>query len=128
MSMQLEDFTAAARRLFKDGDRLFQGQCYMTAAHLFGLAAECAIKARLQRVGQEARLHLPDLVQRASRSLQGREAPGLRQLLKSPAYMTGWQVDNRYWPDGAIDGDRCCDYRDQARRTLHAAQIGGVAP
>lgn len=123
-----ENYAQAARRLFTDGDSLFGKQRYMVAAHLFGLAAECAIKAKLARQGREARVHLPELIDKASLSFQGREAQGLRQLMRLQGYMAGWCVENRYWADQAISAEQCTTWRDQARRTLLAAQLGGVAP
>lgn len=123
-----EDYAQAARRLLADADSLYGKERYMSAGHLFGLAAECAIKARLARQGREARVHLPELISKARMSLQGRVAPGLCQLMCAPGYMAGWKIDNRYWADQSISAEQCSVWRDQARRTLHAAQLGGVTP
>lgn len=122
-----EDYQAAGRRLFHDGNHLYERARYGTAAHIFGLAAECGIKSCMGDIPggdrELPRKHLPDLIADAKRWLKGKRKSGMAQLLKKHDYMHGWYIDNRYWPDEAFAEQDCRRYRDDARRTLSA---GGV--
>lgn len=54
----------------------------------------------------------------------GRTQRGLYQLLNSTGYMEGWTIDNRYRGDDAFDVEMAERYRDHARRTCRAANLG----
>lgn len=133
-----EDYHEAAQRMFHDGDHLLNSDRYGTACHLFGLAAECAVKSRLKVVAQASgnagsqmadtvpRKHLPDLVSDAYKMLSGRRVSGrggLLQVLSMPKYMEGWRIENRYWQDASFDEPTCAMYRLHARRTLSSVGI-----
>lgn len=38
--------------------------------------------------------------------------------------MDGWQIGNRYWADEAFSAEATQRYRDHARRTCVAAELG----
>jgi hypothetical protein len=126
----VECFPQAARRLFEDGELLRNNQRFATACHLYGLAAECALKACMKGVPGNSRQlpyrHLPEIANDARRWLTSKRHKGLLQLLGNVEYMRGWDVQNRYWSiDYFTEGD-CVRFRDHARRTLYAA-LPGVA-
>lgn len=59
-----DDFPAAARCCYADGELLFREQRFANASHLFGLGAECALKTLLRRHSGAAAvsaIHLPAL-------------------------------------------------------------------
>ena len=122
-----DDYPAAGRRLYQDGDHLWAERRYGSATHLFGLAAECAIKAAMKNVPPSDRKlpheHLPELLTQARRLGWGRRYQGLLQLIAHAEYMDGWYINNRYWPDGAFDEASCTRFRDHARRTLIASGV-----
>ena len=121
-----DDFAEAGLRLFKDGDHLFREKRYGTATHLFGLSAECALKACMQNLLSASRTlprcHLPELADRARLWFKGRRRSGIGQLLKKANYMEGWKIDNRYWQNAAFSRDQCFLFRDHSRRTLYAIE------
>ena len=124
-----EDYRAAAPRLFQDAERLSKADRRATACHLYGLAAECALKHHLQSIqGAEASVpwvHLPDIAERMRLHLEGRrrDSGGLRHLLKLDDYMRGWSVHNRYWSDSDFDACQNDRFQEHARRTLIASGV-----
>ena len=121
-----DDFAEAGLRLFKDGDHLFNEGRYGTATHLFGLSAECALKACMQNFLSASRTlprcHLPELADHARLWFKGRRRNAIGLLLKKADYMAGWIIDNRYWPNSAFSRDQCVLCRDHSRRTLYAVK------
>lgn len=45
-----EDFLDAHRRHLSDADRLFQAERWANADHLYGIAAECGLKALMEKL------------------------------------------------------------------------------
>ncbi len=122
------DYADAAVRCYRDGDTLFRQRRYPNATHLFGLAAECALKLLLEKIPGMQEIphkHLPDLRDSVLRNLSRRGNEGIRQLLNSNDYMERWDIANRYWPERAFSEQTCETYRDHSRRTLHAIGIRG---
>ena len=124
----MDDYREAAMRWLQDGDCLLRSNRFGGASHAFGLAAECAVKHAMDRLpGGERELprrHLPDLIDDGKRWFSGRTQRGLYQLLNSTGYMEGWTIDNRYRGDDAFDVQMAERYRDHARRTCRAANLG----
>jgi len=91
------DYADAAVRHYQDGDTLLQKQRYPNATHLFGLAAECALKTLLAKIpGAQGvpHRHLPKLRDDALRMLSRRSNNGVRQLLNRSDYMVDWDIAN----------------------------------
>lgn len=127
MAEPRDDYPAAAQRCLADGELLLQEGRLANATHLFGLAAECALKVLLESHSgvSEVRLaHLPKLRDHALKTLHRRQDGGIQQLLNKADYMDGWAIDNRYWPDAVFSEERCRLHRDHCRRTLIAANLG----
>jgi len=126
----MESFPEAARRLFEDGNFLRDKQRFATACHLYGLAAECALKACMQAIPGSARelprKHLPELANDARRWLNRKRHRGLLILLTKKDYMDGWDIQNRYLAAACLTDDKCTQFRDHALRTLEAAQRSGM--
>lgn len=126
-----EAYAEAAVRLYGDGISLHAKNSVATATHLYGLAAECALKECLRHFVKSTadmpHTHLPDLVNDAKRLAAGRKFKGLIGLLSKGDYMDGWRVDNRYWATATFSAAQCNQYREHARRTLIAAGLGGIA-
>ena len=124
----MDDYKQAAVRWWRDGDCLFQSERYGGASHAFGLAAECAVKYAMDCLpGGERDLphrHLPELIDDGKRWLSGRARCGLYQLLNTQGYMEGWNIANRYWADKAFSAEAAGRYREHARRTCKAADLG----
>jgi hypothetical protein len=94
------DMPAAARRLLVAGDRLMTAQPEV-AGYLFGLAAECAVKAiatgipslRQDEIFYE---HFPKLRALLRDAARGRMGGRLLRLLAHDGFMNGWHVSMRY--------------------------------
>ncbi len=103
----MEDYAQASLRLYTDAETLYKAspKRLATACHLYGLAAECAIKAFIERQPGCSSVpfkHLPELIDDAKRLLNGRAASHLLHNISSANFMAGWQVANRYWADSSF--------------------------
>jgi len=119
-------YADAANRCFADGDVLHGEKRYANASHLFGLGAECALKALLRGHPGLAAVpykHLPELRDDVLRMLSGRQYNGIRQLLNVNDYMRDWEIGNRYWPSEAFSSETSALHRDHCRRTLYASGV-----
>ncbi len=121
----LDNFALAGKRLHDDASVLFGRQRYGTASHLFGLSAECSIKAfMVQQPGQQnaPRKHIPELLDDAKRLLSGRSRSHLLNLISSPDYMAGWEIGNRYWSDAQFNHDQCKKLKVDSEKALRCQQ------
>ena len=117
----MENYAESGIRLFNDGKLLHDSKKFATACHLYGLAAECAIKAFLENQTNCTKIpfkHLPDLVDDAKRLLSGRVQAHLFNLISSPNYFDGWKVENRYWAVHCFDQQKANLYKVQSQRTV----------
>ena len=93
------------------------------AAYLFGLAAECALKAVAARIsgGNTEAIqyaHFPKL-RTALRQLQtGRQSAGLRRLVESDAFMNQWAIDIRYARNEDIHGKPVLEWQTHATEAV----------
>lgn len=126
--MAEQNFQEAGRRLYNDADCLLNKQRHATASHLFGLAAECALKVCMDHVpGGDRELpkkHLPGLLNDAKTWLKGRKRRHLFQVINHPDYMHGWHISNRYWPSSEFTEEKCRKYRHDAYQALTAMEGG----
>ena len=119
-------YAEAALRCFQDGNTLYGQQRYPNASHLFGLAAECALKVLLSNlpgVDEAPHTHLPQLRDDVLRMLSRRSNNGVRQLVGKSNYMDQWDIANRYWPAEAFGKTSCEIHRNHSRRTLYATGV-----
>jgi hypothetical protein len=121
----IESYADSAQRLYiaavvleADGDPI-------TAGHLFGVAAECALKATLQqaniRIDRSGgfRCHIPQLLQQilaqgATRHMV-RILPTISSLV---ALGVEYSIDTRYAADASIDLTRCNVWRAETEAIL----------
>jgi len=120
------DFEIAAARHFHDGDLLHNSACYPTATHLYGLAAECALKQYLRKLpNKNVKIpwdHIPHIANSVARQINKKKDKKLYDLVTNKNYFIAWQVSDRYLPDSYFNTENCQLYRKQAQRTL--AQTG----
>lgn len=113
----------SARRHFQDANALLGSSRQANAGHLFGVAAECGIKAllvasrvpvddegsidRLPNVrGKGFKEHMPNLAQ-ALKDLMGnipdsRRATTYLSTLHDLEQFSDWRVEHRYWRDSVL--------------------------
>jgi hypothetical protein len=102
------------------------------AAYLFGLAAECAVKAILERCGvrpvQPRRedpffAHFPELKKLLEDRVEGRGATALKPFVTKD-FMADWDIVLRYAPKSEIVGSAAYDrryerWKEDAQRALN---------
>jgi len=129
------DFKAAARRHHDDAHFLLGDNRWANADHLAGLAAECALKAIIQRApfgaptnpkgipvwGQPSRtlaFHINKLWQELAQSLSGHSATAFAALLAGPPPFATWEVEDRYSDGLAITQPQATAHAGAARQVL----------
>lgn len=131
-----ENYQEAAYRMFEDAETLTKNGRLGTPDHLYGLAAECALKAVLVAVGvmsipmtQQQRViykvHADQIWCEYSTAISGRTALSVNPT--NP--FSGWNVSHRYESDATFDSARLRVHRDGAReamRVLESAETSGV--
>ncbi|MCZ0737716.1 HEPN domain-containing protein [Phreatobacter sp. AB_2022a] len=121
-----ESYREAALRHYDDAHRLAESGHLDGAGYLVGYAVECAIKSAIEatRPAAEApHLHLPHLLERAKKALQGRRKHPLFTVIEKQGFMAGWAVEARYAANGETDTDSYERWRTDATRTLGAADL-----
>jgi hypothetical protein len=96
-----------------------------TAGHLFGVSAECALKATLERANividkkSPYRCHIPALLQQILTKGQGRQMTGIVQAIAALKTLSAeYTVDTRYAADGNIDAARCTLWQAETETIL----------
>ncbi|MDD5276064.1 MAG: hypothetical protein PHR16_08280 [Methylovulum sp.] len=102
------DFKNAYDRHQKDAEILFDKKRYANADQLYGLAAECALKAVMIRLDPALANQNGDLVDKNDRKhidklwghfrlfLNGRNAPSYLAHISNSNPFSTWQIDDRY--------------------------------
>src|SRR5688572_29447848 len=101
------DLKEAAHRHYGDAKLLQDSRRFSGAGYHYGLAAECAIKAKLSDCGvrdDDAAmwLHFPALIGTARQVAQGRAGGSLAAILNRPNLMSGWAIRMRYARNGMV--------------------------
>lgn len=114
------DYSAAARRHFKDADLLNANGRSVNAGYLYGYVAECGLKALLVwhgyptdaegSVGRNApnfKLHVDALVDATTFPgvqlyLNGRSGAQYLAMIPSISDFSDWRVDHRYYRDSEV--------------------------
>lgn len=101
------------------------------AGYLFGIAAECAVKAimrdsAMRPLSPEARrddpyyAHFPQLKTMLRNSAHGRRAGELRRWSEDPNFMRDWDTDMRYAPAKDIASSDVARWRESAEQAIGA--------
>lgn len=117
----MDNYQKSGRRLHIDANHLMDKQRHATACHLYGLAAECGIKAFIEAQPGRQNIphkHLPSLIDDAKRLLGGRTRAHLLNVISAPDYMAGWRVDNRYWDEACFTPAQCAKYKADSNKVL----------
>ncbi len=107
------DFRDASERHFNDGELLLSKNRLANADHLFGISAECSLKAVMVALGMATskagtprdrghKVHMPELWAAFQSFSQGRLASRYLEPLEKLNPFVDWQVDQRYWKRAAI--------------------------
>lgn len=134
------NYRDAAVRHYVDGTALHAGKRHANADQLFGLAAECALKAVMVGLGMQVtkkgaprdhahKVHMPELWMAYQSFAEGRLASRYLEPLSHRNPFDDWKVDQRYWASSAIGSGRSKDHRDAAtscRASMELAVLDGV--
>jgi hypothetical protein len=123
------DMEAAARRHLQAADCLAECGCRGVAGYIYGLAAECAVKAMMISAGvRKPRnttdrdhpyyMHFPDLRTQLRDQLQGRRAKSLAVFVDDDRFMGNWCIEMRYSDGKAIRQQWVDIWSQQARQIV----------
>ncbi len=144
------DYLDASERHFDDGELLLSKGRLANADHLFGMSAECSLKAVMVALGMATsgagaprdrghKVHMPYLWAAFQSFAGGRLASRYVEPLDKQNPFVDWKVDQRYWRQNNI-GRRAA--RDHQRAALQCRSclvklvldgvdkpvLGGVTP
>jgi len=132
------DFKDAHHRHWADAELLFGSGRLANADHLYGLAAECGLKALMSAWGMpydhqqdqpsrdRDRKHADRIWHRYEHYRQGPQAPHYQ--LSTPSPFADWSIHQRYWPRRCFDPPTVDKHRQGAEevcRVLRQAQREG---
>lgn len=136
------DFRDASARHFEDAELLLtQPEPRAASAdHLFGLSAECSLKAVMLALGMAAhndgapadrghKVHMPELWAAFQSFAAGRLASRYLEPLDKVNPFSDWAVDQRYWVRAAITApatERHMAAAAQCRLSLEKLLVDGV--
>lgn len=125
------DMPASARRHLNAANLLRENKADV-AGYLFGIAAECAVKAMMLEAnvrsrGQERRqdpfyAHFPELRTMLRDMQLGRSAKSLIKFIEDDSFMNNWSTDMRYSPASEIRPNWIDSWAEAARQAV--ASIG----
>ena len=136
------DFRDASARHFEDAKLLLNQPepREANADHLFGLSAECSLKAVMLALGMAVntdgapadrghKVHMPELWAAFQSFAEGRLASRYLEPLDKANPFSDWAVDQRYWARAAITTQapsRHMAAAAQCRRSLEKLLLDGV--
>lgn len=124
------DMPASARRNLLAAEALHATRSDV-AGYLYGLAAECAVKAMMIELGIKPRpqaerrddpfyKHFPELLFGARDMAKGRASATLSRILAAPNFMASWHVEMRYAKAGEVSADSVERWSKQAKQAVGA--------
>jgi hypothetical protein len=134
------DFRDASGRHLEDADVLRNERRHANADHLYGVSAECSLKAVMVTLGLATKpdgapedrgylVHMPGLWSAFQSFAQGRLASRYLEPLDHGNPFADWQIDQRYWSrtgilEGAAQAHRTAAL--QCRESLERQLLDGV--
>ncbi|HKM72845.1 MAG TPA: hypothetical protein VJX94_22735 [Stellaceae bacterium] len=124
------DMSAAARRHLEAGDSLAKGRKRRdVAGYLYGIAAECAIKAMMLELGMRPVAdrrtaddpffaHFPELRSMLRDALSRRRGSTLVRLIQDDRFLNNWSTRMRYSHGRDIEGRWVKAWAEQARQAV----------
>lgn len=123
------DLENSAERHFVASEQLYRNpQNKGVAGYLYGIAAECALKALMRdsgirtdsnRQADPFYAHFPSLKTLLSNRIQGRHSQTLSRFMSS-SFMQEWDIGMRYAPENDISQCKVDLWRKQAKQAIDA--------
>lgn len=120
---------ASARRHLLAAEELNAGTRHDVAGYLYGIAAECAIKAMMldagmHQISEHSRdpffAHFPDLKTVLRDRLQGRSSRPLMRYIMDDAFMNNWSTRMRYSHGREVRIEWVKEWAQQAKQAVGA--------
>lgn len=113
------DFADAHRRHLEDAELLYDRSRWANADHLYGLSAECGLKAVVSihhiPIKGDYRKHVPDLWSTFEDFARGHSGKAHLELLPDGAPFADWSIDGRYANRRDFESGNVAPHRDAAR-------------
>lgn len=137
----MPDFYDAAKRHFEDAEHLFLANKYANADQLFGLSAECALKAIMLTGGMPMkdsgsmpqnsnhRRHIDKLWDEFITFADGRLIHKYADSLGNTNLFSSWDVSHRYENRSVISQEVATQHKaaaDQVLQVFNTADIDGI--
>ena len=126
------DFTDAHQRHWEDAELLFKHGCWANADHLYGLSAECGLKAVMVGLGmsvddrgapgEEHRKHMPKLWQVFEAFARERGGGAYLALLPDGKPFDDWSIDGRYENRRHFQSANVTPHQDAAHQVADVVQ------
>lgn len=119
------NLSQAASRNLEAAEMLAKGVRRDVAGYLYGIAAECAVKAMAEDIPLLRRneifyAHFPELRTLLRDALSGRTAKPLSTLIEDDSFLNNWHVKMRYADARQILDTWVNAWAQQARRAVNA--------
>jgi hypothetical protein len=130
----MENYANAAVRHWKDAELLARENRVENADHHYGFAAECAIKKVLIAfpafsasgvLDSSYKQHINVLWNKVGHQSLQKSYPKLLAILKVPNAFSDWDVNQRYFVDGAVTNEALASHKKTANRLLGAVNLSG---
>ncbi|HDR9249898.1 hypothetical protein [Burkholderia vietnamiensis] len=131
----MENYADAAGRHWGDGLLLERESRLENADQLYGIAAECAIKAALitsagncasNGLAKAYKAHIDELWDRIAANALPRHLAALPPLLKMDNPYSDWRIDQRYAGNGIVTADALERHKTMAKRLVSAVGVVGT--
>ena len=118
------DMATAARRNLDAAIRLEADRKDMVAGYLFGIAAECALKAMManlylpipkDRIDDPRYAHFPELLVLLRDQMSGRQSAILNRYIQDQRFLQGWSIRIRYSDGRSLSAAQLKSWSQQAR-------------
>lgn len=121
----------SARRHFLAAELLVETERKDVAGYLYGIAAECAVKAMMlqagiiplparQRKDDPFFQHFPQLQSSLRDRLKGRISTPLLQVVNNKTFLEHWTTDMRYAPSREVKASWVKKWQAQTRQTVNS--------
>ena len=127
------DFTDAHQRHWEDAELLFEHDRWASADHLYGLSAECGLKAVMVGLGmsvdesgapreREHRQHMPELWLVFEAFARKRDGGAYLALFSDGKPFADWSIDGRYANRRHFQSANVTPHQDAARQVADVVQ------
>lgn len=132
--VEMEDYSSAAARHWKDAELLARENRVENADHHYGFAAECAIKKTLVTLhafsasgvlGTAYKQHINMLWDKVGHQSLQKSYPKLLAILKAANAFADWDVSQRYFVDGTVTSAALASHKKMTSRLLGAVNLPG---